>query len=102
MEWSKASSHFVIHRFNELKQKNIMTYKHCLNTLIDNKNTTGQVSHLKSCRPNINLNNKVKGTTPNQGFFSVEMASSNESSSSPPSTPKILLRFRHRHFYRHS
>ena len=85
---SKASSHFINHRFDELKQKNIMTCKHCLKTLIDNKNTTGQVSHLKSCRPNINLTNKVKGTTPNQRFFSVEMASSNESSSSPPSTPK--------------
>ena len=69
-------------RIDNIKQKNTMQFKHCLKILIDNMNSTGKVSHLKACRSDVNLTNKVKRLGPNKGIFSVEIASSKESSSS--------------------
>jgi len=66
-----------------------MQCKHCLKVLVDNKNSTGKVSHIKACRPDVTLTNKVKALKPIKDLFSVEIASSRgSSSSSPPLTPK--------------
>lgn len=89
MDSSKASSHFINHRYDELKKRDTMQCKHCFKVLVDNKNSTGKVSHMKACRPDIALSNKVKGLRPLKELFSVEMASSSGSPSpSPPLTPK--------------
>ncbi len=89
MDSSKASSYFINHRYDELKKRDTMQCKHCFKVLVDNKNSTGKVSHMKACRPDIALSNKVKGLRPIKELFSVEMASSSGSPSpSPPLTPK--------------
>ena len=58
---SDAKSHYINFRFDTIKNKYTMQCKHCLKVLIDNKNSTGKVSHLRSCRPRLNLSNNIKG-----------------------------------------
>lgn len=58
---TKASKHFKDCRYNHEEERFTMTCVFCLKVLTDNKNSTGRVSHLRSCRPNLKLTNKVRG-----------------------------------------
>jgi len=89
---SKASSHFTKLHYDDEKKKNFMTCKHCLKKLVDSGNSTCMVSHLRSCRPDIPLINKVKGLPTN--IFQVAIPSSTDSSveSTTFDTPSKNLR----------
>ena len=60
MSPSKASSHFFNYHYDDNSKKFKMQCKYCLKILVDGKNSTCKVYHLKSCRPSIKLTNKVK------------------------------------------
>ncbi len=77
---SKAADHFVNLRYDDNKKKFTMQCKHCLKVLIDGKNTTCRVSHLRSCRPNLPLINNVANVRIRK--FHLDIASSTSSSSS--------------------
>lgn len=84
---TKASTHFKKLGWCNIRKKNLMQCKHCLKDLVDTGNGTGKTDHLRACRPNLALTNKVKGVS----LFQIEMTSSSDSSgstASSPTTPK--------------
>ncbi len=85
---TKASSHFINLRYDDAKKKHTMQCKHCMKILIDCKNTTCRVSHLRSCQPNIPLTNKITSIRKFQIDLPSSASDSSSSSQSPPSTVK--------------
>lgn len=86
---TKAAAHFKDRHFDDKVKKSYMTCKFCLKKLVDCGNTTGMVSHLKSCRPNLLLSNQVKSLKSN--IFQVDMTSSDPANGSPQPTTPVKL-----------